>query len=130
MRKEDQRHVCVERASVTYSLPKGEENDKFDAQDLEERSMFSQVFFELDVELDETVHRAKHCQSVEHLDPDMRKCRIVGIFAVLIKVLRHNRDNGKDNADQAVLENTEVYDLVVKRQRIPLGTQSSTLHLR
>jgi hypothetical protein len=35
-----------------YRLPETEENDELDAQDLQERSMLSEIVFELQVKLD------------------------------------------------------------------------------
>jgi hypothetical protein len=40
----------------TYTLPKREENNELDANDLEERLMLGQVGLELKIELNKTVH--------------------------------------------------------------------------
>ena len=48
-----------------YRLPKGKEDDEFDAENLEEWSMRCEIVFELDVKLNETVHRYGHCRCIE-----------------------------------------------------------------
>jgi len=42
-----------------YRLPETEENDQLNTQDLQERSVFSKIVFELQVELDQH----EHCDS-------------------------------------------------------------------
>jgi hypothetical protein len=44
----------------TYILPKREENDELDAEDLEERLVLDQVILELEIELNEAVHGDCH----------------------------------------------------------------------
>jgi hypothetical protein len=52
---------CVSRKEanfrLTNRLPKGEENNQLDTQDLQERFVFSEIVLELEIEL----NQAKHC---------------------------------------------------------------------
>jgi hypothetical protein len=57
-------------------LPETEENNKLDAQDLQERSMLSEIVFELQVELDQHEHGDSDRGTLKDHDPDMSECRM------------------------------------------------------
>jgi len=57
----------------TYILPKREENDKLDADDLEEWLMLGQVGLELKIELNKTVHGDCDRCSFKAQYPDVSK---------------------------------------------------------
>jgi hypothetical protein len=42
--------------SVAYRLPKRQEDDEFDAQQLEKRPMWSEVILQVAIKLDEAIH--------------------------------------------------------------------------
>ena len=53
--------MCRGKEGDDKRLPEGEEDDELDAENLEERPMVGQVRAQLNIELDEAVHR--HCDS-------------------------------------------------------------------
>lgn len=55
-------------------LPKGEEDDQFDADNFEKWLVFGDVRLELDVELDHEEHGKGHGKSLECQDPNVGKC--------------------------------------------------------
>ena len=48
--------LSLSRCNSTHRLPKTKENHQLDGKNLEERRMLLDVIFDLDIELDETVH--------------------------------------------------------------------------
>ena len=66
--------------------------------------MLSQVTLKLDVELDQAVHCAGDCGSLEDLNPDVRKRWVIRTFTVPVQSLCDDRDNGEQNSNKAVLE--------------------------
>jgi hypothetical protein len=57
-------------------LPETEENDELNTQDLQERSVLSEVVFELQVELDQHEHGDSDRGTLKDHDPDMSECRM------------------------------------------------------
>jgi hypothetical protein len=57
-------------------LPKTEENDELNAQDLQERSMLSEIVFELQVELDQHEHGDSDRGTLKDHDPNMSERRM------------------------------------------------------
>lgn len=72
----------------TYRLPERKEDDQLDAQNLQERFVFSQVISELYVELNETKHRNRDAGTLETLHPDVRELRVQARGTVPVVKLR------------------------------------------
>jgi len=85
-------------------LPKGEEDDELDADELEAGAVRSKRVFQLDVELNEAVHGDGDGDTLKDESPDVRKCRIVRRLTVATVGLRSDGDDGEEDADEAVLE--------------------------
>lgn len=96
---------------TTYVLPESKEDDQLDTQDLQERSVWGQVIFQLNIELNETEHGDRDRKSFKSLDPDVRKCRAVRLGTITTYGLRNDRDNREENSDEAVLEDRKIDDL-------------------
>ena len=101
-------------------MPEREEDDEFDGCDFQEGPVFGEIFFELDVKLDETVHGDGDATAFDHHHPDVGEGGVEGFEAVAAKGLGDNRDYGHEDADEAVLENAEVdhlWSLLADRSR-------------
>lgn len=96
----------------TYALPKGEENDQLDAQHFQKRPVLGQILLELDVELDEAEHGDGDRDGLEDLHPDVGVDGRQAVLAVDVEVLGQHRDDGEEDADEAVLEHADPDDLV------------------
>lgn len=89
--------------------------------------MLRDITFDLEVELDQTVHSNGDTHGFYDHDlqatvntystdrasayPDMRKGRVQRLLAIHIKALRDDSDDGHQDAEKAVLENTGPDDL-------------------
>ena len=89
-------------------MPEGEEDDEFDSCDFQEGPVFDEIFFELDIELDEAVHSDSDATAFDHHHPDVGEGGVEGFEAIAAKSLGDNCDDGHEDADKAVLEDPEV----------------------
>lgn len=96
---------------LLYRLPKGEEDDELDTDELEAGAVRGKRPFQLDVELNEAVHGDCDGNTLKHESPDMRKRGIVRRLAVATVGLRSDRNDGEEDADEAVLEDAIPCDL-------------------
>ena len=89
-------------------LPEGKEYDEFDGCDFQEGPVFGEIFFELDVELDQAVHGDGDAAAFDHHHPDVGEGGVEGFETVTAKGLGDNRDDGHEDADEAVLKYAEI----------------------
>ena len=59
---------------MTHSLPKGKEDHQLDRDNFEEWAMLCKVAFELDVELNDTVHRYRYTNAFYDHDLKLSTC--------------------------------------------------------
>ena len=92
-------------------MPKAEEDDEFDAEDLHERLVLCKIILELNIELDEAVHGYCHGCGFEYHDPDMAESRTERGLAVAVEELCDHGHESEDHANDAVLVDAHVNDL-------------------
>lgn len=112
------------RLTGTYRLPKAQENDQLDAQQLQERLMRLQIFSQLKVELNQAIHSNRDTSTLEPRHPNMRKRRVERVFAISVCGFRDHRDYREKDTDETVLEDAEVDDLLQGRSLAWHGTLS------
>ena len=96
---------CQERDDP--ALPEAEEDDQLDTQHLQERSVWRQIFFQLDVKLYNAVHGDGHRCGFEASHPYICIARILGARAVATLRLCDYSDDSHGGPDEAVLEDAD-----------------------
>lgn len=99
----------------SYILPKGEEDDQLDADDLQERLVLGNLLLQLHVQLDECEHGERDRDGLEGRHPYVGEFRTVGGFAVATRGLCNDGNHGEEDADGAVLEDADPQDLPLGR---------------
>lgn len=87
-------------------LPETQEDDKFDGQDFEQRSVLRNIGPNLNVELDNAVHGNGDSNRLNDHDPDVCKDRIQGLETVSTRSLSDDGHDRHEDANEAVLEDT------------------------
>ena len=95
----------------SYRLPEYEENHKLDTQYLQKRLVRGQLRLQLHIKLNNAEHGDGHCQGIKCLSPDVSESRAIRRLAVYAPCLSSDRDDGEEDADEAVLEDTDPNDL-------------------
>ena len=85
-------------------LPKGQEDDELDGDELEDGLMLGDVGGDLEVKGQEAVHGDGDADGGEERDPDVREGGVFGFEAVAVEGLGDDGDEGEEDADEAVLE--------------------------
>lgn len=96
---------------ATYILPEGEEDHQFDARELENGLVLSDVVFDLVVELNDAVHGDCDAECVKDRNPNVGKCWIQGRAAVSFRCLCDQGQKGHADVDEAVLEDANPHYL-------------------
>lgn len=93
------------------TLPKAQEDDKFDTEQLQKRIVRREILLELDVELDEAQHGDGDGDAFDNEDPEVGEVRRQGGIAVEACHLGEDGHDGAGDANETVLEDTEPDDL-------------------
>ena len=100
--------------SDSNRLPEAEEDHKLDCSDLEKRLVLGNISFDLDVELDKTVHGDCDGACFDDNDPYVGESRIEGFEAVAVEDLCGASNHGHKDSDEAVLEDSDPNDLEIQ----------------
>ena len=86
------------------SLPETEKDDQFNGGDFQQRFVLADVVLDLDVELDQAVHRDGDGDCFENHDPYVRECWTERFETIKISSLGYDGHDSEEDADEAVLE--------------------------
>lgn len=92
-------------------MPEGEEDDEFDGSDFEQGLIPGDVFTDLEVKLDDTVHGDADSAGFEDEGPDVGEGGVEGFETVSAEGLGDDGDNSHRDADETVLEDAHPNDL-------------------
>ena len=70
--------------------------------------MLCQIFFQLDVELDKAIHGERDAKTFNYHDPNVGEGGIQGFEAVATNSLGDDSNDGHEDTDKAVLEDSKV----------------------
>lgn len=99
------------RGECTYRLPERKEDNQLDREDFQERAVLLDIILDLNVELDQAVHRNTDTNGLNDDNPNIRKSRTERFFTISPGSLSGDRDNGHQHAHQTVLKDTNPNNL-------------------
>lgn len=109
--------TCRGKESDSNRLPKAEKDHQLNCSDLEKRLVLGNISFDLNVELNETVHGDRDGARFDENDPNVGEGRIEGLEAVSVEDLGRASNNSHEDSDEAVLEDGDPDDLGCQQRR-------------
>ena len=111
---------CQDRNSD--GLPKGQEDNELDGDELEKGGVRRDVGLDLEVKGEEAVHGGGDADGGEEGDPDVCESRVLVFQAVEVEGLGDDGDEGEEDADEAVLEDAGPDYLRRERRGVSVGS--------